>query len=383
MIRIILADDHALVREGIHRILSAHSDMKVVAQAATGDEVIAHCEGVRADVLLLDVSMPGPGFLAVLNAVCAMGRVRVLVVSAHAESRYARTALRAGAAGYLPKEHSADELAIAVRRVASGGRYISPRLADLLADDLVASTNNAGVEPELSARELQVIGLIGAGVGVKEIAAQLEISPKTVSTYRRRLLDKLSTRFHSRAHQVRRGPRTRRRSVVRRPTARRARTALEPAPSHTGVRASPDRADRTGEPQDTGKTFVPFSDRGAARDTPHRYKIVIADDSARLRDRLRESLDAIDGIQVTGCATDGEEAIALVRQLKPDALVLDVRMPRASGFRVMEELRESNELPVVIVCTNHPFPEYKARAMALGATHFVDKGKDSRASRRS
>ena len=106
------------------------------------------------------------------------------------------------------------------------------------------------------------------------------------------------------------------------------------------------------------------------------FKVVIADDSARLRDHLRESLDALEGIQVTGCATDGEEALALVRQLKPDALVLDVRMPRASGFRVMEELRESNELPVVIVCTNHPFPEYKARAMALGATHFVDKGKD-------
>ncbi len=192
MIRIILADDHALVREGINRLLSAHADMRVVAQAATGDEVIAHCAQVPADVLLLDVSMPGPGFLAVLETVRAAGRVHVLVVSAHAEARYARTALRAGAAGYLAKEHSADELAVAVRRVAAGGRYISPRLADLLADDVAAGGRSAGGEPALSDRELQVIGLIGSGLGVKEIGARLGISPKTVSTYRRRLLDKLS-----------------------------------------------------------------------------------------------------------------------------------------------------------------------------------------------
>lgn len=192
MIRIILADDHTLVREGIHRILAAHADLRVVAQAATGDEVIAACRATKADILLLDVSMPGPGFLAVLEAVSKVPGLRVLVVSAHAEARYARTALRAGAAGYLPKEHSADELAAAVRRVAAGGRYISPRLADLLADDLVAGPRDAGAEPVLSDRELQVIGLIGAGLSVKEIAARLGISAKTVSTYRRRLLDKLS-----------------------------------------------------------------------------------------------------------------------------------------------------------------------------------------------
>ncbi len=106
------------------------------------------------------------------------------------------------------------------------------------------------------------------------------------------------------------------------------------------------------------------------------YRVVIADDSARLRDLLRDQLEAIEGVQVTGCAADGAEAIDLVRRLRPDLLVLDVRMPRASGFRVMEELRDSRELPTVVVCTNYPFPEYEARARALGATHFVDKGKD-------
>lgn len=106
------------------------------------------------------------------------------------------------------------------------------------------------------------------------------------------------------------------------------------------------------------------------------FKVVIADDSARLRDMMRATLETLAGVQVTGCAADGAEALEVVRRLKPDALILDVRMPRASGFRVMEDLRASEELPTVIVCTNYPFPEYRARAMALGATHFVDKGKD-------
>ncbi|MCL4214500.1 MAG: response regulator [Gemmatimonadales bacterium] len=106
------------------------------------------------------------------------------------------------------------------------------------------------------------------------------------------------------------------------------------------------------------------------------FSVVIADDSARLRDLLRQTIEALPGVQVTGCAADGAEALDVVRRLKPDALVLDVRMPRASGFRVMEELRDSEELPAVIVCTNYAFPEYQARAMALGAAHFVDKGKD-------
>jgi DNA-binding NarL/FixJ family response regulator len=140
---------------------------------------------------LLDVTMPGPGVLGVIRAVADAGtRSRVLVLSAHRESEYAVRAIRAGAAGYLVKDRTAQELLEAVRRVASGRRYLTPAVADLLAEDAVRP---APPQPEdlLSTRERQVLELLAAGKSNKEVAGALGLSPKTISTYRARLLEKL------------------------------------------------------------------------------------------------------------------------------------------------------------------------------------------------
>ena len=191
MIRLVIADDHPIVRQGLHRIVEEHADMQVVAEAVDGDEVVRVLESSSADVLLLDISMPGPPFLDLL------GRLRrdwpgvaVLVLSAHAEEQYAIRALRAGAAGYLTKERSPDELADAIRRIHRGGRYITPTLAEHLALSLEA-TGGGPPHEKLSDREFRVLCSLGAGRSVKEIAASLSLSPKTVSTYRGRLLKKL------------------------------------------------------------------------------------------------------------------------------------------------------------------------------------------------
>lgn len=191
MIRVVLAEDHAIVREGVKRLLSAATDIRVVGEAADGAAVLACCAETPADVLVLDVSMPGPGFVRVLAGVRATApALRVLVLSAHAEEQYAVRALQEGAVGFISKERSANELVRAVRRVHTGGRYVSENLADLLARH-VAGDAAAPAHDALSRREFEVLCQLGAGKTLKEIAVRLAISPKTVSTYRARLLEKL------------------------------------------------------------------------------------------------------------------------------------------------------------------------------------------------
>jgi len=191
MIRVALADDHRIVREGLRRLLAAAADVNVVGEVGSGDELLAFLSREPADVLVLDVSMPRTSFTSLLGALReAHPRLRIVVLSAHAETEYAVRALREGAAGYLTKERSSEELVEAVRRVARGARYVTPSVAELLAEDVAGEReDDAGV---LSDRELEVLRLIGAGRSVKEIAAQLRLSPKTVSTYRTRMLEKLS-----------------------------------------------------------------------------------------------------------------------------------------------------------------------------------------------
>lgn len=190
-IKLVIADDHPIVRQGLRRIVSENPDMTVVAEAASGDEVLAMLRGAEGDVLLLDISMPGPPFLDLLRRVREeWPRLGVLVLSAHSEDQYAVRALKAGAGGYLTKERSPEELADAVRRIYRGGRYITATLAEKLA--LALDTTRAGLPHEdLSDREYRVLCMLGAGQSVKEIAAALSLSPKTVSTYRARLLKKL------------------------------------------------------------------------------------------------------------------------------------------------------------------------------------------------
>jgi len=192
VIRLIIADDHEMVREGFRRIIEAHADMKIVAAVPDGAGLQTVLEETEADVLLLDISMPGPGFPRLMEWIRKKyPQLAVLVVSMHQEDHWAVQALKVGAAGYLTKSHSAEELAAGVRRVHAGGRYITPSVAESLA----ARLGPSGGEPShasLSRREFEVLQKLGAGKMVKTVAREMDLSPKTVSTYRMRILEKLS-----------------------------------------------------------------------------------------------------------------------------------------------------------------------------------------------
>lgn len=197
MIRLLIADDHPIVREGLKRIVAECPDMKLVGEAVDGEEAIAGCCKAKVDVVLLDVSMPGPGFLETMR--CLRNDhpdVRVLVLSVHSEDQYAVRALRLGASGYLTKDHSPTELAGAIRRAYRGGKYVTESLAERLAFELETDRE---LQPHamLSDREYQVLCKLGAGTSVKDTAAELGLSPKTVSTYRSRVLAKMKLKSNA------------------------------------------------------------------------------------------------------------------------------------------------------------------------------------------
>lgn len=191
MIRLVIADDHPIVREGLHRIVAEHPDMTVVGEAADADHLQELLREGTADVLLLDISMPGLPFLELMQRLrTTYPHVRILVVSAHPEDQYALRSFRAGAAGYLTKNHTPSELAEAIRRVHQGTRYVTSTLAEALAFELDPEYDRPSHD-RLSEREYQVLVSLGAGKSLKEIAAETSLSPKTVSTYRARILSKL------------------------------------------------------------------------------------------------------------------------------------------------------------------------------------------------
>jgi two-component system, NarL family, invasion response regulator UvrY len=191
MIRLLIADDHPVVREGLRRIIAEQPGLTVVGEATSGDEVLTKVRSLVVDVVLLDVSMPGLGFLDVLRQLKEEhARLRVLVLSMHPEEQYAVRALRAGASGYLTKDHSPEELVAAIGKVVRGGRYVSASLAERLARDLDLHCDRPPHEL-LSDREYQVLCLLGSGRSIKEVGAMLSLSPKTASTYRTRLLEKM------------------------------------------------------------------------------------------------------------------------------------------------------------------------------------------------
>jgi DNA-binding NarL/FixJ family response regulator len=191
MIRVLIADDHVLVREGLKRLLDGSPDVAVVGEATTGDEVLQLAGERKVDVLVLDVSMPGPGFLEVLRQLREQHpTIKSVVLSAHPEDEYAERALKAGAMGYVTKERTPSELLEAIRRSAKGLRYVPDSLAQYLAARLSGDRERPAHEA-LSDREFEVLQLLGRGKSVKEIGAALALSPKTVSTYRERMLQKL------------------------------------------------------------------------------------------------------------------------------------------------------------------------------------------------
>jgi DNA-binding NarL/FixJ family response regulator len=191
VIKLLVADDHPLVRQGLRRVVADSPDIVVVGEAATADEMLVQVDRLGPDLVVLDVSMPGPGLLEALRTLRARHpAVRTLVLSVHPEEQYAVRALKAGAAGYLTKDQAPLELLAAIRRVYRGGRYVSEALGEKLALGLGPDTATAPHE-QLSDREFEVLRLLGAGSSVSDIARRLSLSPKTVSTYRTRILAKL------------------------------------------------------------------------------------------------------------------------------------------------------------------------------------------------
>lgn len=191
-IRVLIADDHPIVRQGLRRIVEADSGMEIAAEAGDAAALFQALDTVATDLILLDVSMPGQPFLDTLRAVREKHpTVRVLVLSVHPEDQWAVRALRAGASGYLTKDRSPDQLIEAIQRVHRGGKYVSPSLAEHLAAHL--DTNGDRLPHELlSDREFEVMRRLGSGLTVSQIAAELSISAKTVSTYRTRIFEKMA-----------------------------------------------------------------------------------------------------------------------------------------------------------------------------------------------
>jgi len=201
MIRVAIADDQPIVREGLRRIVSDDGGISVPGEASSAVELFRLLKSTAVDVVLLDVSMPGATFIETLQDLRREHpSIKVLVISAHPEDQWAMRSLQAGAAGYLTKDHSPEQLVHAIRRVARGGRYVSESMAERLAGMVDGGLARAPHE-QLSDREFEVLRTLGSGMMVKDVAAQLRQSSKTVSTYRTRLLEKMG--LESKADLVR------------------------------------------------------------------------------------------------------------------------------------------------------------------------------------
>lgn len=191
MIRILLADDHAIIRDGLKQILADTDDLLVAGEAANGHEVMAKVRDHDWDVLLLDISMPGKNGLELIKQIKGeKPKLPILVLSMHQEEQYAPRALRAGASGYMTKESDAEHLVAAIRKVARGGVVLSPAMAEHLARELMPATDNLP-HTLLSDREYEVFMMILAGKGITEIADELSLSVKTVSTHKTRIMEKM------------------------------------------------------------------------------------------------------------------------------------------------------------------------------------------------
>lgn len=191
MIKILIADDHPVVRKGLREIIEETPDMKVVDEASNGQEVLEKVYKKDFDVLLLDISMPGRSGLDILNELKNQyPKLAVLVLSIHPEEQYAMQVLKAGASGYLTKKSAPDELVCALQKVSTGGKYVSASLAEKLASALETGGEKPPHET-LSPREYEVMRKIASGKTVAEIAKELFLSPKTISTYRTRILEKM------------------------------------------------------------------------------------------------------------------------------------------------------------------------------------------------
>ncbi|MBC7434719.1 MAG: response regulator transcription factor [Bdellovibrionales bacterium] len=191
MTRIVIADDHAIVREGLKRIVASADDLDVIDEAADGNEVVRIVREREFDVLVLDLSMPGRSGMELIKLVHAeKPRLRMLILSMHQELQYAVRSIKSGASGYLTKESAPAQLVQAIRKIAAGGAYITAEVAEQLALGAMPG-NRAAPHESLSDREFQVFRQLVAGVSVTDIAAELTLSVKTVSTHKSNLMQKM------------------------------------------------------------------------------------------------------------------------------------------------------------------------------------------------
>lgn len=191
MIKILIVDDHPIVRRGLKQILSEELDMGVFGEAQNSQEVLEHVQKQDWDIVVLDITMPGRGGIDILKELKdERPKLPVLMLSMHPEDQYAVRALKAGASGYITKGNVPEELVKAIRKIVGGGRYVSPTLAEKLAAMLGMETENA-LHDTLSNREYQVMVMIGSGKRINEIAQELSLSVKTIGTYRERILEKM------------------------------------------------------------------------------------------------------------------------------------------------------------------------------------------------
>ena len=197
MINILMVDDHAIVREGLSRIINDTTKISITAEAATGEEAIKKINTQNFDLVLLDISMPGMNGLQTLKEIKKINKkIPVLMLSMHAEEQYAMRAIKAGASGYLTKDSASDMLVKAIEKIYNGKKFISQGVAELLVSDIY---HNEDKKPHeyLSDREFEIFKLIVKGNSAKKIAINLAISDKTVSTYRSRLLKKMQMKNNS------------------------------------------------------------------------------------------------------------------------------------------------------------------------------------------
>lgn len=197
MLRILIADDHPIVRQGLKQILSEESDVKVLGEAQNSHEVLNFVQKQDWDVVILDITMPGRGGLDVLKELKQQRpKLPVLILSMHPEDQYALRALKAGANGYLTKESCTEELVKAIRKILNNGKYISPSLAEKLASNLEVNKSKSPHE-QLSDREYQVMCMIASGKTISQIAEELSLSVKTIGTYRTRILEKMKMKTNA------------------------------------------------------------------------------------------------------------------------------------------------------------------------------------------
>ncbi|MCI0694752.1 response regulator transcription factor [candidate division KSB1 bacterium] len=191
MIKVLIVDDHPIVRAGLKQILVEAPDIVVAGEASNGEEAVSQVLENEFQVVLLDISMPGRSGLEVLSQLKSLKpSLSILILSTYPEEQYAVRALKSGASGYLTKESLPEELIAAIRKVSGGGKYVSAALAEKLAFDL-SDDRTKPLHETLSDREYQVLCMIASGKTVKQIGEELALSVKTISTYRRRILDKM------------------------------------------------------------------------------------------------------------------------------------------------------------------------------------------------